>query len=167
MDFVKLAADFVLDRLELSWSDVKWGYEHGILSAAGVVEFAVARLAEDEDAGSAVVELASLSPQEHAEVPSVLEKVLQSEGVAWSSESRRKWLYLVLAWVHEHRDELPDPLGIVEQVYADFGYPVEIQSFVSYMPPEDGYEPQAHSHEENVARLFTKWKKYLETFTTT
>ncbi|HFC6348968.1 TPA: DUF2247 family protein, partial [Neisseria lactamica] len=45
--------------------------------------------------------------------------------------------------------------------YADFDYPEEIESFVRYMPPKDGYIPSAHSNEENIARLYVHWERYL------
>ena len=112
-----------------------------------------------------MVELAGLTQAELAEVPSLLEKVVSAAEAEDSTASQGKWLYLVLAWVYEHRAEVVDPLGLVEQLYADFGYPAELRGFVRFMPPEGRYEPQAHTHAENVARLFSKWAEYLDTFT--
>ncbi|ENW7688323.1 DUF2247 family protein, partial [Neisseria gonorrhoeae] len=43
----------------------------------------------------------------------------------------------------------------------DFDYPEEIESFVRYMPPKDGYIPSNHSYEENIARLYSHWEHYL------
>ena len=38
----------------------------------------------------------------------------------------------------------------VEVIYADFDYPYEIESFIKYMPPSDGYDPSTHSQIENI-----------------
>ena len=66
----------------------------------------------------------------------------EGESAANDTEIQESWLYAILTWVYEHRDKLPDPLGIVEELYADFDYPPEISSFVRYMPPSDNYEPK-------------------------
>jgi len=154
--------DFVLRQLPLSWQDIKWGYDHGWLSATGVVDYAIARAGEGYDESSTAVTLAGLSPRELAEVTALLYALAQNEENNDEAESMKKWLCLILTWVYGQRDQLPDPLGVVEELYADFNYPVEMRSFVRYMPTEDGYEPQAHSHEENIARLFKEWESYLQ-----
>lgn len=141
-----------------------WGYQKGWLEPASVVEQAVAQLEGDDDARPAVVELAGLTRSELADVPFLLEKVVGEAGPETDSDSERKWLYLVLAWIYDRRAELSDPLGVIEQLYADFGYPAELRGFVRYMPPEAHYEPQAHTHVENIARLFSKWEEYLDSF---
>lgn len=164
MEPTPIPFSFVRDQLGLTWADVVWGYQKGWLDAAGVVEYAVAQLAGDDDASPALVELAGLTRSEFAEVPFLLEKVVGAAGTETNPDSERKWLYLVLAWVYDRRAELSDPLGVVEQLYADFGYPAELRGFVRYMPPEDHYEPQAHTHFENIARLFSKWEEYLDSF---
>ena len=69
-----------------------------------------------------------------------------------------KWLYLVLDWVFENKDSFSDPLGMVEQIYADFDYPELIATFVGYMPAN---EFLLGSLELNEARLYKKWKDYL------
>jgi hypothetical protein len=66
----------------------------------------------------------------------------------------------VLAWLYERRDELPDPLACVDEVYADFDYPPQIARLVRYMPM-DG--PDLGSREANERRMFERWREYLET----
>lgn len=158
---------FVRDRLDLTWADVAWGYRKGWLTPASVVEYAVTQLAGDDDPRSAVVELAGLTRSELDEVPFLLEKILGPAGPETNHDSEHKWRYLILAWVYHRRAELSDPLGVAEELYADFGYPAELRGFVRYMPPEHRYEPQAHTHAENIARLFSKWKEYLDSFAAT
>ncbi len=72
-----------------------------------------------------------------------------------------KWLYIILNDVFHRKHEFEDPLGEVEKIYADFDYPEEIESFVRYMPPTDGYIPAEHSLEENISRLYANWEKFL------
>ncbi len=164
MEQVPIPFAFARDRLELTWPEVAWGFRSGWFGAAGVVEYAVSRLAEDTDASPAAVELAAITDSGFAEVSSLIERVVTGAKADDPSVTERKWLYLILAWVYEHRADLDDPLGVVEQLYADFGYPAELRGFVRYMPSEGGYEPQAHTQAENVDRLLRKWNEYLGSF---
>lgn len=164
MEPITIPYSFVRERLELQWPDVAWGFRHGWLSADGVVEYSVARLTGDPGAGSIETGLASLTGSEFGEIATLLDRLVNSVGPGASVDSERKWLFLILAWVYAHRNEYADPLGVVEEIYADFGYPPELRGFVRYMPPDDHYEPAAHTHAENVARLFGKWAEYLASF---
>ncbi|ELY2515442.1 DUF2247 family protein, partial [Cronobacter malonaticus] len=41
-------------------------------------------------------------------------------------------------------------------------YPEKIESFVRYMPSTGGYDPSKHTAEENIQRLYSNWKDYLD-----
>ncbi|EKM0378388.1 DUF2247 family protein, partial [Cronobacter turicensis] len=43
-----------------------------------------------------------------------------------------------------------------------FDYPEEIKSFVRYMPVSEDYDPSKHTVEENIQRLYSNWKDYLD-----
>ena len=163
METVSIPYQFIRERLVLTWTDVAWGFQNGWLQADAVVTYAVEKLAEGDEADAAEVELAGLMPAELARVPALLDEVVKSKGADYST-AKANWLYLVLAWVFENRNDSDDPLGLVEEIYADFNYPSEIRNFVRYMPPEDGYEAKAHAHKENLNRLFREWESYLDSF---
>ena len=69
-------------------------------------------------------------------------------------EFARKWLYLQLRAAYYERERLKDPLGVVEQIYADFDYPSTVAPFVRYMPLWPGDEP-------GVGPLMARWTDYL------
>lgn len=164
MDPVAIPFAFVRDRLALTWPDVAWGFRSGWLDAAAVVDYAVDLLLKDEKTSPVVVALAGLTRSELWEVPALLERIVGDAGTEDSAASRPRWLFLVLAWVYEHRADWDDPLGVVEDLFVDFDYPEEIRGFVRSTPVEDGYEPAAHSRAENVARLMSTWEHYLGSF---
>ena len=70
---------------------------------------------------------------------------------------------LLLAWIYRNRDQLEDPLGLVEGLYADFGYPDEIRNLIRYNPPSDGSQPWDMKPEERTQHFFNRWRSYLET----
>lgn len=90
-----------------------------------------------------------------------LKPVLEDLASEMRDYSPKHWLYVLLSDVFHRKEEFEDPLGEVEKIYADFDYPEEIESFVRYMPPKDGYIPSAHTYEENIARLYSHWEHYL------
>ncbi|GFN32158.1 hypothetical protein PCURB6_24180 [Paenibacillus curdlanolyticus] len=56
-------------------------------------------------------------------------------------------------------DKFPDPLEMVEAIYADFDYPEEISNFVRYMPVQ---QPISNSIETNVQSLYKNWEMFLK-----
>lgn len=71
-----------------------------------------------------------------------------------SEISRDKWLFVLLAWLYANRDEVDEPFAIVEQLYADFDYPPQIEAFVRYMPAKNSAAGDEH--------LLEAWKRYLD-----
>ena len=152
----KIPYDFLCQRVNLSWHDIQFGIEHQLISPQVAIDKAMNRLNESGDTSPDVVELAS-----HSEADPVLELVrrLSASESATSHDVQTKWLYLILAWLFENQTSVKDPLGIVEEVYTDFGYPREIASFVRYMPMVG---PDLGSREQNEARLYARWENYLD-----
>jgi hypothetical protein len=156
----RIPVDYVLRMMPPTWADLRFGLERGFISEADVVEAAVKVVSEKLNPSSVEIELAGLLRKEVSHVPLLLTALVASSETT-EDTTRRRWLYLVLAWLYDRRESLDDPLGMVEEVYADFGYPEEIAGFVRYMPPRDGYRPQDHTREENIDRLFRLWSEYL------
>lgn len=152
---------FIKRLTRLSWEEAAWGYHNQYMGWSDVAELACDRLVEDE-AEPTVVELAGISKSEASEVGPLLDKLAAREIDGDVKAIKAKWLYLSLAWSFENRESLPDPLEAVEEIYSDFDYPEDVSQFVRYMPVTDGYDPNAHSAEENSSRLLSKWRNYLD-----
>ena len=159
MDLIKLKipAEFIGERASLSWSEARFGIVNELLDPSAAIDLAAEKVAVLEHPPAVLVELAGAEKDEPTQ--GLVDQLADSEPPPPEKEVRNKWLYLVLAWVYEHRDSYPDPLQIVEEVYADFGYPKQISGFVRYMPMEG---PDLGSRDANQQRLFERWKKYLE-----
>ena len=65
-----------------------------------------------------------------------------------------KWLFLELHAAYLIREQLSDPLGFVEQIYAEFDYPPSMARFVRFMPLEVGDEPGEDP-------LMRRWAEFL------
>jgi len=159
MDLIRLSIPyrFIHERTPMSWRDIRFGLKNELLDPHAAVEMAVEQLGEREDPTGALIKLAW--PDNYDPVELLVEELAEAEPPASEEEIRKKWLYLVLAWIYEHRDEDPDPLQRVEEVYADFDYPEEIASFVGYMPMTG---PPLGSKEAAIRRMFQRWKLYID-----
>ena len=153
---LRISYDFIRERVRLSWGEVLFGLIEELIDPAAPSLLAADMVNDDTD-DAALIELAGLSTKEDPE-PCV-RKLAERPADQASSDGPAKWLYLVLAWIFEHRREYPDPLRAVAAVYADFGYPKQIVSFVHYMPM-DG--PDLGSRARNEARLYDRWQRYLQ-----
>lgn len=148
--------NFVKNRTDLGWREIRFGLDHQLIAPKVAIERAVDILVAEKSPSRDEVELASLSENE-----SVRDLVFRlAEGVPPRSddELKDKWLYLVLAWVFQIRESIADPLVLLEEIYSDFEYPAEMASFVRYMPMQG---PDLRNQEQNEARLFDNWKDYL------
>lgn len=158
---LSIPIDFIASMASLSWRDVAWAYRSGFLTWRDVQKYA------DEQVKSGVVnplvaELPSIGKENLWRLSELLD-TLAARDVGAIEATKEKWLFICLEWVYQNRNKYKNPLTLVEEIYADFDYPSEIESFVSYMPPLDGYDPSQFSHEENVRRLMQKWGEYLTT----
>lgn len=145
----------------MSWEEASWGYHNQYIDWSDLVDLACDRLAENED-DPIVAELAGVSKSEAFEAGSLLDKLTARSIDGNVNEIKAKWLYLCLSWLFENRALASDPLETVEEVYSDFDYPEDVAPFVRYMPASDGYDPSAHSAEDNHSRLLSKWRNYLD-----
>lgn len=158
MDLIKLSLpfDFISQRARLTWREILFGFNNELLAQGAEVDFALDDLAKDNPP-DALLELAS--PCKGEPTRALVEQLAQITPAEDDEEIRGKWLYLVLAWIYEHKEMYPDPLQTVEEVYADFGYPERVADFVRYMPTN---EPDLGSRELNEVRLYERWKRYLD-----
>jgi hypothetical protein len=158
MDLIKLSIPpaFIRERARLTWREILFGIENELLAPGAAVDFAGDDLAHDNPP-EALVELADLSNGEPTRA--LVEQLANAAREQEEEEIRSKWLYLVLAWIFDHKESFPDPLQTVEEVYADFGYPERVADLVRYMPTD---EPDLGSRELNERRLYEKWKRYLD-----
>jgi hypothetical protein len=157
MDVIKLSipATFITDRAGLTWREVLFGVDNELVSPETAIDLAIHAL-ENGTELPAVIELASLSKTESTRP--LVEQLANAESEQELTQVREKWLYLVLAWIFEHRNEYPEPLQVVEEVYADFDYPKEVAAFIRYMPMAG---PDRGSRQENNRQLYENWEEYI------
>ena len=152
-----LPVSFVERKRLLSWREVHVGLREDWLTPASAIDLAIRRFQQGhEDPG--VLELAGLLPDDGAEARAIVGRLAERDTERDEQAARLTWLRLLLAWVFQNRGDFSDPLGIVEELYADFGHPNEIRHLVRYNESSETTE----SREEALAVLLARWEKYLD-----
>lgn len=150
-DLVKfeIPAEFVAARVVLTPGELAYGYRHDWIDDAACVHLALAGMYAVPEPPGAYEELALLFSDSLDRVSHLVDEIPADD------DDGKIWLYLALARLVEIRSEYSDVLAIVEQLYADFGYPSEIEGLVRYMPvrEEDGVGEDA---------IFARWEEYLD-----
>jgi hypothetical protein len=155
MIMFELGPDFLLaEEIPLGAEDLCYGLQHGFLKATTAIDIAVhnVRCAADDPV---LQELSALLGDEVDMVPQVLSALDDPERVHDPRESKRKWLYLQLKAAYIDRARLRDPLGVVEQIYADFDYPPNVAPFVRYMPVRPG-------DASGLEALIRRWSDFVD-----
>lgn len=152
---LELDQDFISAAgVPLDAEDLRLGLSFGLISPLVTVALAV-RTVVRGSSDPVMLEIARLDGSDIATVREVLRAVDANEVDLFLPASVRKWTYLELRAAYELRDRLRDPLGFVEQIYADFGYPASVAEFVRYMPPPPGAAT-------GEAALYDRWSRYLD-----
>jgi hypothetical protein len=90
--------------------------------------------------------------------PSLNLELPQKNSPLWNIEWR-KWRFYLLTELLKNVQDPEELLMKVEGVYADFGYPEDMVSFIYYMPPENGIVD--NNPEKARLHLIDKLKKFL------
>ncbi|HSY15306.1 MAG TPA: DUF2247 family protein [Jatrophihabitantaceae bacterium] len=139
--------------LLLNAEDLRLGVSLGLISPPVAIAIATDAV-NTGDRDPSMVGLDLLDRDDVAGVCATLRAVDPADAELFPPSSVRKFTYLQLKAAFELRDRLTDPLGVVEQVYADFDYPASVAAFVRYMPPP----PDADVGEQ---ALYERWAQYL------
>jgi len=149
-----MTVDFVAEHVEPTPAELARGFRLRFLDEAAVVRLAERSIGDGRTPDPTVDALSQLLADELDRVEPLISDIEERHGVG-DTEASRIWLYLVLLLTFERRDVSGDPMSDVEQIYADFDYPEEIEGFVPFLPAPDG---QASGREAIEAR----WSAYLQ-----
>ncbi len=128
------ARDFMEEQGWLDWSSLKIGLDLGFISYQDVVDFAVDELrCTHKDVEELVVELASMSKSEHHAISTILETLAEHDV---DQRAHNQWRLAIIKAIMESEASEKKVLDRVSQVYADFGYPEDMDEIIPYMPSE-------------------------------
>ena len=150
---------FIIQKTTLTWGDIQWAYKHQMFGSMMFVK--IAHLKKEKN--DLEIELSSLDKDHLWRAGEIVSQLAEKEPVSSEERTASKWLFIILSYIYENKNQFDDPLQKVEDVYEDFGHPEEMNSFVRYMPANlSEYDPRKHSEEENIQHLYLNLDKYLQ-----
>lgn len=167
---------FKQSKINYDWKTLYVGFKLGLISNSDITKCAIEFLASHPDSNNQnIIHLAwGDNDFDYEELLMDLLKEsnvndLSPDSDVWQFE-KRKWRFGILSNLkNTYRDDFEEMLNKIAEVYADLDYPEDMEDFINYLTPKDGYNPSLYSREENVARLVSlfidfldKEKQYLE-----
>ncbi|HSY15738.1 MAG TPA: DUF2247 family protein [Jatrophihabitantaceae bacterium] len=147
-------SEFVTAHAVLTPAELGTGFIDGWLDAHGVVQVALAKLEKGIPLSDVEDRIALLLTDQYDELPDLVAELFP-EVSSRASEPTAVWLFIALAWVIAGPSGFDNPQQVIDMLYADFGYPDEVEALVSYMPapPDSESSPEAIRH---------RWVEYLD-----
>lgn len=155
---IHLPYEFLKNKIHISWCDILFGINNNYLNEESAIDYAIDLLSDENNSEyDKVMEIAILDRNESTIL--YVEKIVGDSCIEKEQETKEKFLYSVLSFVYENKEKYDDAFEVVEVIYADFGFPKEISSFVRYMPIK---EPPLTTKELNEKRMYKYWADYLK-----
>jgi|26BtaG_2_1085354.scaffolds.fasta_scaffold16958_2 hypothetical protein len=152
-----------LDSLSLTWNDISWSYKNNILDLEYVEHYVNNLLNSGNDTDfnlSVYLDFAEGSEYDVASRMDNLFKILSENKKDIIS---KRWLYIILKYIYITRNSYENPFQLIDDIYADFDYPTDIESFVSYMPINEN-DLACRENENGLSLLKKNWERYLQEF---
>lgn len=148
-------------HVQPTWNDIYFGIKNKFLDLESVREYAMRCLELNDVYCQAVAELAWPN-NDILSVTESIEKILDENHDLNGDVASIKWQYCIVKTLVKETMNFEDLSSRLDEVYADFDYPEDMEEFISYMPIKDGYNPMAHAKEENIKRILKKIDVFLE-----
>lgn len=145
----------------INWNLLYYGIDRDLLSPDTANEYASEYLESNpEENNPFIIDLLIVEGESKSKVISTLNKLIREFNV---EETARVLRYVITDNLKSISKDSHSLLSVLEDIYEDFDYPEDMESFISYMPVTDkSYDPLKHSKEENIARLIEKFDIFLE-----
>lgn len=148
---------FVKHKIIPDWNDIYYGIANNYLSLKCVSEYATMCLKSSPQDETKLLELAWKSDDKE-----YLLETIKSISCIDNKMSEDKWKYCIVKDLVENCCDKDKLFFQLDELYASFNYPVDMEEFVSYMPVKDNYDPSQHTQDENMNRLLEKVQIFLE-----
>lgn len=153
---------FKQNNIHIDWGTLYVGYKLNLLKEEDISDYAVEFLTyHSETADTNIIQLAMHSS--NMDFENLLKELsdLNLNSIACQIEVR-KWRLSVLSLLKKaYQDEREELLGKISEAYANFNYPEDMDYFINYLTPLDGYNPSEYSKDENITRLINLFNEFL------
>src|SRR4051812_11412742 len=100
----KISPDFIERHAPLTWREIEYGLQNSWIDNDAAVQLAISRVSSERTSSPDAINLASVLPNEKYRIPEIIHRLAESD----PNFSRGKWLFLLLAWLFENRNDFHD-----------------------------------------------------------
>lgn len=146
----------------LSWDAMYLAFRKEILDLNTVMEYAYVFL-ENRPKGKndEVLDLILTDDTSKENILLLMNRITSDNAMDNYEKHMRIIRYIVLSEIVDNQND-KDILCMLENVYADFEYPKDMECFIPYMPCDDNeYNATEHTFEENRARMINKFISFM------
>jgi hypothetical protein len=151
-------------NISYSWETIYVGRKLKLLPIKEVGKYAVEYLAKHAECKNQHIAELAFGAEEQ-EINNLLKKVaktldseiLQENSEVWNLEWR-KWRYCILKSIQTNIRDAEKLLDAISFVYADFGYPEDMISFIYYMPQKSEV---TNNIDQNRKTLLNNFNEFL------
>ncbi|MDN4523975.1 DUF2247 family protein [Fictibacillus fluitans] len=156
------------NKMNYDWKTLYVGVKLGLIGNSEITKYALEFLSTHEEGSHPLpIDLAWGENDEDdylSKLQMIVEEYqenLKENPVEWNIE-KRKWRYSILNHLNaKYKDTPKELLDKIAEVYADFDYPEDMETFITYMPPKDGCNSLSSLEKEKINRLISLFYEFL------
>ena len=143
----------------LTWDSLFWGIEKELLFPEAAIAYAEYLAVHDiKNVEDKIVAFMITEEKDRDTILAMIQDLRKGEEESSACRSLR---YILMLQLQQNEKNTQQLLEALEVLYADFGYPKEMSSFIGYMPVQEEYDPTLHTVEENRTRLIKKFENFM------
>ncbi|MBD1221954.1 DUF2247 family protein [Virgibacillus halodenitrificans] len=160
---------FKQNKIKYDWKTLYVGFKLDLIKYSDIVNYAVEFLTKHpENSDQNIIQLAWGGNE--IDYENLLVDILKDSHIndfnldadLWQLE-KRKWRFGILAYLKmKYQDDFEELLNKITEVYADFNYPEDMDTFINYLEPKDGFNPSQYPKEDNVIRLINLFNYFMK-----
>ncbi|MBO4913414.1 MAG: DUF2247 family protein [Butyrivibrio sp.] len=150
-------------NMPLDWAMIYYGIDNNIFSIDIAQEFAYRKLERNEQLSEEEMEL-TWNSQNRLDVLDLIREILDDQGntgeiIEEAKDKIRVAIIIYLRLTEKDRTQLFEK---IDMIYEDFGYPEDMEKFISYMPISDEAISLCHTIEDNRNYLLLKLDDFIK-----
>lgn len=150
----------------INWSCVYWGIQKQLIEPENAIIYANKLIENNPDSDTPeIIQLLIIDKVDKHSVLTLIEKMFpeKKDLVNKKTYALRTLRLILLLEIKENISNNDDLLDEIEKIYTDFGYPTDMEGFISYMPNQDNeYDVSKHSPQENIKHLIDQFNIFTE-----
>lgn len=150
-------------KMSLNWTMIYYGIRNNLLRIDIAQDFVYRKMEQGEELLEEELEL-SWHLSNKGDVLELIKKILDIQGGLEKSTKNvaDRIRIAIIVYLRNNEKDVEKLLEQINSVYADFGYPVDMERFISYMPADDNYNNLHYTVEENRERLLSKLDCFID-----